>query len=515
MILYHTVSTYHILRSILHKLNYRKNEDAILLVPKRFIDLPYGLQNGNNIFCKIIYYDWEFKKYENYPDDVFADIDRILSDEIDLDYREKITEYNIFNAARFLGSFLASNNIHFNWFEEADGRYLKYEPPMLDDKRMYNKRYELASSLGLYSAENECIDTIYLSLDDNPGVIEDEKIRDFDVNIEISKLSTEDSNEVMRFWGVEKESITISENSAMLMTQHFCNIRIISFEEQVLLYQMFVDYFLEGYNIYLKMHPSDNFPYSAFINNIVNINAKYPAELLKFALVGKFKIVAAVSSTGVLNLKNISDKQLCINQDYTINFRNNDLYYFAAKLCQAFPNHNIVYAGVDESILENMISYSINYEGKKKAMYYSHNDTIKETIIILDENIDEDILKSIKESVFNNVVICILSTNGSLDELELIKKYFSTAKNIIMECAEDEEIVTKKNVIVISDIEDNIRKVDKMKYYKLLKNSQLIVRVDENLDKDSKILILEGMLSATEKTLYKYVQENEIKDVNK
>ena len=64
MILYHTVSTYHILRSILHKLNYRKNEDAILLVPKRFIDLPYGLQNGNNIFCKIIYYDWEFKKYE-------------------------------------------------------------------------------------------------------------------------------------------------------------------------------------------------------------------------------------------------------------------------------------------------------------------------------------------------------------------------------------------------------------------------------------------------------------------
>lgn len=515
MILYHTVSTYHILRSILHKLNYRKNDDAILLVPQRFMELPYGLKYENNIFSKVIFYDWEFRQYKNYPDDVFSDIDNVLCSEIGIDYKEQITEYNIFYAARFMGSFLACNGIHFNWFEEADGRYLQYEPPMLDDKRMHKKRYELASSFGLYTAENECIDTIYLSLDDNPGVIETGKIKNFDVVDEIINLAEEDSNEIIRFWGIEEKSIMVSENSAMLMTQHFCNIRLISFEEQVLLYQMFTDYFLDDYKIYLKMHPSDNFPYGAFINNITDIKAKYPSELLKFALVGKFDIVAAVSSTGVLNLRDISDRQLCINQDYTFNFRNNDLYYFAAVMCKKFSGYKIICAGIDECILKNMMSYSVNYEGIIEIMPYSNNIMLQDTIIIIDENIEDEVIDSINESKLENVIICILSTKASLSEMEIIKRYHATAKKITTRSMEDEELITQKNVIVISDKEENIRSVDKMKYYRLLKNSQLVVRVDENLDKDSKILVLEGLLDATEKTLLKYVQQSNTEEINK
>ena len=78
MIIYHTVSTYHILRSILHKMNYRSQENAVIMVPKRFLNLPYGLKERNNIFKKIIYYDWEFKKYQKYPDDIFSEIERVM-----------------------------------------------------------------------------------------------------------------------------------------------------------------------------------------------------------------------------------------------------------------------------------------------------------------------------------------------------------------------------------------------------------------------------------------------------
>lgn len=235
MIIYHTVSTYHILRSILHKVNYRSYEDAVIMVPKRFLNLPYGLKAGNDIFSKIIYYDWEFKKYQNYPEDIFSEIERVLTDELGKSYREEIKEYNIFYAARFFGSFLATKGIKFNWFEEADGRYLQYEPPMLDDKRMYPERYVLASELGLYTGKNECIDTIYLSLDDNLGIEEDGKIKNFDIQNELMKLSEKNKERVMRFWGVKKESIIIPENSALLLSSHFCNVKIISFEEQVLL----------------------------------------------------------------------------------------------------------------------------------------------------------------------------------------------------------------------------------------------------------------------------------------
>lgn len=501
MIVYYTVSTYHILRSMLHKLNHRKNEDAILMVPSRFLDLPNGIKNGSAVFEKIIFYDWEFVRFENYPNDVYEYIHSIMEENLGEGYIDRIEEFNVFYAARFFGGFLADNGVHFNWFEEADGRYIDYTPPMLDDKRMHRERYENAVRLGLYTADNDCIDTIYLSIDDNLGVCECGKIRNFDVNTELRALDSIDISKVLDFWGVES-NVKIPPGAALLLSQHFCNIRIMSFEEQVLMYQMFIDYFLDGKTLFLKMHPSDNVPYCEFIEGITDIKAHYPAELLQFVIENRFSVVAAVSSTGVLNLKNISDRQFCINQDFTHEFRNSDKYYFIYKLCELINIQTVICGEKDRELLRIMCEAN-NYQ----LSFFTHVDDRKQALILLSESTDI-VLENIDNDIMKDNIVCIVSYKG-LEEARFLKKSKFIAKKIVTEAADNSEVLDEKYVYIVTNDLSILDRIKMMEYYKLLKNTRIVTRVSKDDDKDTQINILSAMLEITEKALLKCVTENE------
>lgn len=512
MVLYHTVSTYHILRSILHKMNYNESEEAVLLVPSFFPKLPYALKTreNNKIFSKIIYYEWEYKRYEDYPADVYKEIDECLAKFLGSDYLEKISEYNVFNAGRFFGSYLAENNIEFNWFEEADGRYANPYPPMYDDKRMHPERYLLANKLGLYTGENECIKNIYISKKANLCIEDKENIIDFDANNELSKLSNSQIEDMLLFWGALGSKIEIEENSALLMSQHFCNIKLITFEEQALLYQLTVDYFLSDKKLYLKMHPSDLFPYEEFIEGIELLEADYPSELLKYVCENRFDIVGAVSSTGVRNLEDISERCLLINEDYIHSYVDNDLYYFASKVIEMFDEMDVMMLGGNEIQMQAMLTFGISRDRTVNVVKEIDTSILNNKIIIISDDVEKTLLEKVSECEKNNCIIILLKLSGNPYELQLIENLYKSVKTVRTFSKESEEakLLYENMLFVLSDDEEYIRKVDAMGYEKILRNTKLNVRVDKNLDADTQVAILSGMLEATEKSLKYYIEEN-------
>lgn len=510
MVLYYTVSTYHILKSILHKLNYHSNEEAILLVPSTFPKIPAGLKmDRNRIFEKVIYYDWEYKRYDNYPQEIFDDIRKVLSKNIGEEWKKEISEYNVFYAARFFGGYLVTNEIKINWFEEADGRYLNPYPVMRDDKRLCPERFQLANSLGLYTAENTFIQNMYVSLSSNEGAEMNEKIINFETNDELLKLSESDTKKMLEFWDVKEEKMNIEGHSALLMSQHFCNIRIISFEEQVLLYQMTVDYFLENYRIYLKRHPSDLFPYKKFIDGLTDLEADYPSELLRYSCIGKFEIAAAVSSTGVKNMRCISDRQLFLNEEYTNTFKDNDLYYFIGMLLKLCEKYDVIATGVNVRQLKAMLEYAFGLNTKIDFAEDLEDKEYKNRLIV----IGPDFRGEISESKMDNSIIVFWEGKGEIEEHRIIKKNkdrISVKKIKIYSIrAKEEKIIAEKHILIISDNKEILKRINSMKYEKLLSNTKIKIRVDSNVEKDIQILTLQGMLDETEKVLENYVKENQ------
>lgn len=511
MVLYYTVSTYHILRSILHKLNYHHDEEAVLLVPAFFPKMPLGVKkNDSAIFKKIIFYDWERKRYEEYPQGVFSEIKNALNEKIGEKWENKISEFNIFKADRFFGAYLVDNEIAFNWFEEADGRYLNPWPPMEDDKRLYFERFNLANSLGLYTAENNFIQNIYISLSANEGAELNEKIINFEVNDELKKLSNIDTKKILEFWGVKQIKENIGKHSALLMSQHFCNVKTISFEEQVLLYQMTVDYFLMNYNIYLKMHPSDLFPYKEFIDGVISLDMDYPSELLQYSCTGKFEVAAAVSSTGVKNLRNISCRQMLLNEDYLISFKDNDLYYFACMMIKTFTDYDPLAYGVNERQLRVMLEYGFNITSKIDFNLEFVNGVIRNKIIIIGSNYKDNLQDKIAKELCEDNIIVLLKCKGSLEELEFLKSNTIVVKRIktySIRTGEEKELV-EKVVFIASKNKEILERVNSMEYEKLLSNTKVKLRVDSNINKDIQISTLIGMLDETELALKNCVEEN-------
>lgn len=500
---------------MIHKINNHPEERAVLLVPSFMLKLPTGLTDAgcNEIFDKVIKYKWEFQRFISYPNDVFGEIEQAMAESMGEFWRDEITEYNIFYAARFFGSFLVYNKIHFNWFEEADGRYENPYPPMQDDMRMYKERYELASIYGLYTAENDLIDNIFIAFRANSHIQISEKMIDFAVNDELEKMDSDEVKKILKFWGADCHSNTVQPNSVLLLTQHFCNVKIITFEEQALLYQMTVDYYIPGAKLYIKLHPSDLFPYNEYLSNCTYIDADYPSELLQYTCDGIFDKVIAVSSTGANNLNVISKSQLVINEEYITGFVDNDLYYFAVKLINLSDCYNIFAIGLNEAHMQAMLE---TYQSKEKKVVYMEDDIEnipkKKNLIFLGNKYSDGNIKMLEPLLREGCTCVWLSVLGNFQEWEFLKKNITNVK-IIESCSKNDierKILSQKAVYICTEDSDMIERINNMSYEKILENSGIVVNVEANGDKDLQINILRGMLQETENALKKAVMENQI-----
>lgn len=511
MILYHAITTYHLLKFAVHKLRNHPNEEAVILIPNYLPHKPKELYNRGSIFSKVVEFGWERKKAPYL--DIFKDINYELKHSLGDNYRNKITEYNIARAEYFFGSWAVENGILFQWFEDGDGRFTQPEPIMKDDERVNPVRFQLAMNNKLYNGENENVIKRFIKFSSQIGEFSKDNTVDFDIVKEISLLSYNDKDMLLDFFGVPKD-LVLQKDSCLMLTQHFSNIRLLSYQEQALCYQLTADYYMDGYHTYYKWHPSDVTPYPSFMENISMISGNFPVELLCLVLKSRFKVGASINSTGILNLSPICDKILTFNQDYINTFWYNHQYYFAIKLLELLSYKLACAINVNYIQMNNICNFALDYDSVKVVYGSTLADAEKmeeyNVYIIGDISEHNSSIIEFCDKHKNSTIIFLAFKEKSIFKLfkdnplflvKEIKLYDSTHNELsILDCFSIGILVPNKEIY---------ERVQLMKYVKVLKNTGAITVVEQLSDKDIQIAILKGMLKATEEQLYRCTKELE------
>lgn len=503
MILYHAITSYHLLKFAVHKLRYHYFDDAVLLIPSSMVHKPVQNSEEDSIFSKVIEFSWEKNNLSSKS--IFEDIDHFLEHHLGKNYRQEITEYNIARAEYFFGSWAVENGIQFQWFEDGDGRFTQPEPIMKDDERINQIRFKLARENGLYTGNNINVTKKFIKFSSQIGEFSKEDIVDFDVVKELQQLSNDDRKKLLKFFDVPKD-LTIQKNSCLMLTQHFSNIRILSYQEQALCYQLTIDYYMNRYHTYFKWHPSDFTPYPSFMENISMISGHFPSELFNLIVECKFKIGASINSTGILSLNSICEKILTFNQDYIKTFWYNHQYYFAAKLLEILTYKQACTIGINDIQLDNMCQFGLDTSLKLPlhTECLADAERLEECDIYIIGDLEEchsSILKFCekhKNSIFvflsfHKKSIFRLFIENTLFIVKEIKLFDITQNNLqLLDCLTIGILVPDKKIF---------GRIQSMKYVKLLLNTGVKTVVEEISDTDTQIAVLKGMLKATEEQL--------------
>lgn len=517
MILYHAITVYHILKFVVHKLRFHPEDDAILLYPDFLVRSFKGIKQ-TSVFSKCIIFNWE-KNYENVNSNyIFKEIEHELSKKTDGYKIEDFSEINVCRSAYYFGSFLVSKNILFQWFEEADGRLSQPEPIMEDDSRIFPKRYEMAFNNGLYTGNNSCVLKKYIKMSAQLPGFYDPLAVDFDVMKEMNMLSDKDKNRLLDFFNVPRD-LTFKPHSAIVLTAHFCNLRVMTYEEHALCYQLTSDYFLNGYKLYFKVHPSDLMPYQSFMDDVEIIPAHFPSELLTLVYDKPFDIGASVSSTGIYNISPLYKKVLIFNQEYIKTFWYNHHYYFCARLTEEFPGYRLCGINLNQKQLKNMMVFGISEENRAIDFFDSLQDVVcssASTLYFIGsmKELDEEELQGFLDKRKSTDVIVFLNENNTYPCYELMKKETFTVKELRLRSNEQEDfkqLESRMDIIIFTDDAENKRKVEAMKFTKKLLQTGAELNVLSNLDKDVHIAALKGMLKATEYRVEQYKRQLDAK----
>lgn len=509
MIIYHAITTYHILKAALHKLNYHTNEKAILLVPSFLRRCPIGLTK-TDLFNKVVFFKWDNKFYaDDNENSICERIDKELFASLCPYSINDVQEINVFSAAYSFGAWLCHKGIHFNWFEEADGRFSDSEPIMRNDAEIAPIRYSIALKYDLYNAQNPLIENIYINVKRQTGSYKGDNIIDFDVTDEIRLLNDEAKKKLLDFFGVP-ESIQVQPNSILLLTQHFHGLRMMSWEEHVLCYQMTCDFFLDGYSIYCKIHPSDLMPYEEFLSITGKLSGDYPSELLPLVTNAHFEIGASISSTGILNLSSIFDRMLLFDENYVKTFLHNIYYYGVLKIASKFLDKDVYVVGSNETQFQNLIDFG-DTEIHNRVLFFGSIKDIPENrgsgiVVVCSREQLESVDLAMAEAANDDIyVFCADGRNACYNQL---RKTSVIIQDMILSSLNNEvKDQSVYRLFVLSKNRNYLRSVAKMKYEKDLINTGIKISVNPTPN-DADSIILKGMLKATEEQLQIYVDEN-------
>ena len=340
-------------------------------------------------------------------------------------------------------------------------------------------------------------------------------------------MSRKERNKIVNlFW--RQNRIKVDCNTALLLTEHFANLSIMTWEEQIYLYKYLADYFLSGYKLLIKTHPDDNMYYELLFNNCESIRTKFPAELLPYIFEGSPSVVATSSSTSIYGLRNLYDKVLEFNFRFSHEkqFYNLNRYYvalsYADKLVKQGWNLNVV--GVNSVIIDNFSKFlglcTENYTDCGTSIESIDNGVKGRTVWIVDE-IEHPHLNAKKvcewvNGLSESEVVFFINSDGCYCFYDYESKNLWKAMEVI-------EVGTKAlkevdNSVTIGGPQINEDKTDKLFVYQKgdyvqmydlkreLPNVGISVEAQGFNGDKYQVKILEGMLEATEKRLLYYIE---------
>ena len=229
-----------------------------------------------------------------------------------------------------------------------------------------------------------------------------EDMSDFELTNELSKLDEEWRNKIKSFFC--DEPLEIAEKSTLVITEPLFNLGTFPFDDQALIYQLFIDYFFENKNIVFKPDPEDYLYYGLLFPEASVIRKRFPSELLPFVLTAKPETVASISDKVVAGLKDCSANSFSLGARYEKEFKNTHKYKLAAEFKNTYFNDAaLITIGTNE----NIVSAFVNNTNSATAKKYHIIDNIKTE----DGHTRQSIIDLLKNSTDNDAFVFINSGN--------------------------------------------------------------------------------------------------------
>lgn len=511
MKLYHAITNYHLLSFMVERCKENYSEDAILLIHPAIEEKNPNYRSliKKGFFKEIIIIPYNKMRYNEHN---FEKIyDKIINDEINIDLK-KFSEINVAGAQYYFSNYLIRNNIKFNFYEEASG--MLSTSSILENivKNINENQYKFALEHNMFTGDNICVERKICNLNAQIEGFHDDKAEHFDVVEELLKLSNEKQKSIIEFFA-PINNIDIPKNAVLILTQHFANLKILSFEEQILIYQIFVDYFFSNEALVFKPHPDDIMYYSYLFSNAKVIREKFPSEFLPIIFNNKPKEIATVSSTAVNNLSNCFKNIFTMDFSYERHFHFTHKYYIAIKLLQQLSCNKINLIGSDKVLVEKLLEHSDIICQECEIIIDDLNKSYNFSIIddLSNNHLSNEKVIEFLEELSDEKCVIFINSKHNFCFYDINHKYIwdnILPISINKKALRNEEFYdnTEEEVIYVYTKNKEYRKMIKdLKYEKKLENTGLEISIAQLTSDQRRIKVLEGILEATEKRLLYYI----------
>ena len=528
MTIYHSISYYQTLVCLVHSC--KNTDDKKVILISASIEKSLDIKWLKKFFNEVIFIDIRvgFVPVDADTTEINEEILQGYFDGIFNSVHVEIDEDTKFYAGGChynFGVYLSSKQFPFYYIEEACG-LLSNPDHVRNIDRNNRKEIDLVDELGLYDATASNIIGIICNANEQFENYENSKMIHFDTSKELLSLSPDEINGIMRVYGkVEKKSIP--SNSVVVLSQHYANLNMMTYDEQAELYGLFFDYFLEGKHILVKRHPADNMAYSAMFDNVDVIKERFLSEFIPVVMEPLPTMIATISSTGIKPLRSVSKS--CLELDFDFEKRPEVLHrtYMTLELLSHLAlNFEVFYYRINKSMIKNLCEYSNPKFKNLNLVEISSLDEVHENSVLIVDNLPDEIYqeKSIEDiaDYFANECPAKLVIFMNSDNKYIFHKSFDGARweNIVpinlnitfsgqFEGAGLHKYCNDEQFYVYSKDREVLRMASEFKSSKELKHSKLVINT-EGYDSEAKlkIAILQGMLDATENRLSYYLNNN-------
>lgn len=550
---------------MVHRRLNHPDERAVLIIADFSANKFADYQELKNFFDEVILFP--YRTIEHDTDIIIDSISRMYEERVPY----KITEFDdIYVAAAhyYFSLYLVANKVRFHFIEDGCGILSK--PKVSYDIVMNYAPVQanIAQTYGMFDGNNPYVIDRICNVAAQSFPLKGSNVIDFDLVRETKKCDRDYIDAILKFFRIKKTNEDLT-GAALIFTQQLANLGMVTFEEQVVIYQLIIDFFLPDKKILFKTHPDDVMYYSYLFPKSKTLKGRYPAELLPFITDKMAETSLTVFSSSVLSVRSAFQENIFCGYDFDKTYKKIDSYYFVLDILSNLHTEEYSFYGhgVDIKLIENLLQYGLQMHGEMSFEYprcLSEQAEKKSIIVIDDRNFISDVFKNIDRDMkfeYERTEITLLESIVADSESEIpedmqimrqVEEYetFDTDAVIdLLEKVKDNDIVVFVNTqrdycfyrydkkdIFASMIPVRINRTrlrDENVYYedttltlyfytrdkgvesmiknyeqkKQLENTGIQEQVFKMTDDQRRIAILEGMLEATEKRLQYYIEK--------
>jgi len=488
---------------MVHAMLLSDQKEKMLILPGFIVrKFPQYMElESENFFDKVVLVN--YTKFNGKSSDfILAELDKEFDDI--LPKLDDVSEIYVGGAHYYFSIYLINHKKEFSIIE--DGAGLISRMYLLNETIVKQKvlNVDLLEQYGLIELDNSYIkEKLCLMRAQDENYI-DTKLVDFDVVKALSELGNDQREKIKEFFRCPSIN-DVSEESILLLTQNFANLNQLTFEDQILIYQVLFDYFFEGKQIVIKPHPDDIMYYKKLFPSVRVIKEKFPSELLPFIFKNIPNAISTISSTGVHLIKPIFNTHIIFDTEFEKQFIYTERYYIALQIVNFLGETKVDTFNCNENLLHNLRKCNDEFNHIRMKSKGEKGTEASEVLIVGEvKELDID------TGEYQQIIFLNINNDYEFSDLFSLSEIFPVriSRNSIRQ--ENNYYLPDEQYIYIYSGEEWRNKLKEFEFRKILTNCGEEISVEKATEKDIYIMALEGQIKALECQILYYKQKEKI-----